>query len=200
MKIGLIAYRGGNVRSIRSALEALGAEVVYSADPFALSVCSGLVFPGVGAALPAVEDLQARGLWDWLPRWEKPFLGICLGMQLMGRYLEEGNVPGLGIFPFEVIAFQQAPRTLHIGWNLVSPSQPDPLWEGLKPPFYAYFVHGYRASVGPYSLAETTYGETFSAAVRKALFWGVQFHPEKSGRVGLMILANFLRLCASYQA
>mgnify|MGYP000232905908 CR=1 FL=1 len=199
MKIGLIAYRGGNVRSIRSALEALGADVVYSADPSMLEPCAGLIFPGVGAALPAVEDLHARGLWAWLPRWEKPFLGICLGMQLMGSYLAEGGVPGLGIFPFEVEAFCQAPRALHIGWNLVSPHRPDPLWEGLRAPFYAYFVHGYRAPVGPYSLAEATYGETFSAAVRKDLFWGVQFHPEKSGRIGLTLLSNFLRVCASYQ-
>lgn len=200
MKIGLIAYRGGNVRSLRSALETLGAQVVYSAQAEELASCQGLVFPGVGAALPAVEDLQARGLWDWLPSWEKPFLGICLGMQLMGRYLEEGDVAGLGIFPFEVRAFRQAPRALHIGWNLVSPCQADPLWEGLEPPFYAYFVHGYRASGGPYSLAETTYGETFSAAVRKDLFWGVQFHPEKSGRVGLTLLSNFLQVCTSYRA
>lgn len=195
MKIGLIAYRGGNVRSIRSALEALGAEVVYSDNPEVLVECAGLVFPGVGAARPAVQDLQARKLWDWLPNWDRPFLGICLGMQLLGSYLEEGGVAGLGVFPYSVQKFQKAPRLPHIGWNQVRPSKEDPLWAGMPEVFYAYFVHSYRAPVGDYTIATSEYGEPFSAAVRRALFWGVQFHPEKSSTHGMRLLQNFLGLC-----
>lgn len=195
MKIGLIAYRGGNVRSLRSALEALGVEVMYSADPRVLAACEGVIFPGVGAALPAVQDLQAKGLWDWIPTYSRPFLGICLGMQLLGESSAEGPAPGLQVFPYEVKPFQQSPRTIHMGWNLVHPLRADPLWAGIETPFYAYFVHGYRAEVGPYTLAQTEYGEKFSAAVQKENFWGVQFHPEKSGAVGLRILANFLQQC-----
>lgn len=197
MKIGLVAYRGGNVRSIRSALEALGATVVYSEQWRELSACAGLVFPGVGAAPPAVADLKDRTLWEKFPHWERPFLGICLGMQLMGQYSEEGNAPGLGIFPYPVQRFRQAPRLPHIGWNLVRPVQSDPLWEGLPETFYAYFVHSYRMAVGAFTIAESEYGEVFSAAVRKGLYWGLQFHPEKSGAAGMQILTNFIRLCSS---
>lgn len=195
MKVGLIAYRGGNVRSIRSALEALGAEVIYSDQPKVLNECACLVFPGVGAALPAVQDLEARGLWDWLPSWERPFLGICLGMQLLGKYLEEGGVSGLGVFPYDVQAFQKAPRLPHIGWNQVRIVQHDPLWAGMPGEFYAYFVHSYRAPMGDYTIAASEYGEPFSAAVRRGLFWGVQFHPEKSSTHGIKLLQNFLTLC-----
>lgn len=197
MKVGLIAYRGGNVRSIRSALETLGAQVVYSDKAEELAECAGLIFPGVGAAKPATEDLQQRGLWGWLPTWQRPFLGICLGMQLLGGYCEEGDTPGLGIFPYRVAAFRQAPRRIHMGWNLVQLLHPDPLWAGLPETAYFYFVHGYRAPAGPYTFAQSTYGEPFSAAVRHANFWGVQFHPEKSSQLGLKLLQNFLSLCKS---
>ncbi|MCX8113037.1 MAG: imidazole glycerol phosphate synthase subunit HisH [Bacteroidia bacterium] len=196
MKIGLVAYSGGNVRSIRSALESLGAKVIYSDQPTRLESCAALVFPGVGAALSAVEDLRRRGLWDWLPAWDRPFLGICLGMQLLGKSSEEGPAPGLGVLPYEVQVFRNVPRLPHIGWNLVRLLGTDPLWNGLPTEFYAYFVHSYRAGVGDYTIAETEYGELFSAAVRQGLFWGVQFHPEKSGQVGLQILRNFLKLCS----
>lgn len=197
MKVGLIAYRGGNIRSIRSALQAIDATVVYSDKPEELSACAGLIFPGVGAAKPAAEDLQQRGLWEWLPTWPRPFLGICLGMQLLGRYCAEGDTPGLGILPYPVEAFSQAPRRIHMGWNSVHWLRSDPLWQGLPEKAYFYFVHGYRAPVGTYTLAETHYGEPFSAAVQQANFWGVQFHPEKSGTLGLKLLQNFLRLCKS---
>lgn len=116
MKVGLIAYRGGNVRSIRSALETLGAQVVYSDRAEELAECAGLIFPGVGAAKPAAEDLQQRGLWGWLPTWQRPFLGICLGMQLLGSYCEEGDTPGLGLFL--------------IGWQLSSKPLAASIWAG----------------------------------------------------------------------
>ncbi|MEN3041001.1 MAG: imidazole glycerol phosphate synthase subunit HisH [Bacteroidia bacterium] len=197
MKIGVIAYRGGNVRSIWSALEELGVEVIYSDQPEVLRECGGLVFPGVGAALPAVYDLQRRGLWEWIPQWERPFLGICLGMQLLGQGSEEGPAPGLGIFPFQVQLFRGVVRLPHIGWNLVQWSKEDPLQAGLPETFYAYFVHSYRAEVGDYTVGVSEYGETFSAVVRRGLFWGTQFHPEKSGAAGMQLLRNFLKVCKS---
>jgi imidazole glycerol phosphate synthase, glutamine amidotransferase subunit len=197
MKIGLIAYRGGNVRSIRSALESLGVEVIYSRDIRDLGECAGLVFPGVGAAAPAMEDLRCSGLADWIPAWERPFLGICLGMQLLCEHSEEGEVSGLGVFPVRVERFQKAPRIPHIGWNTVELLAEDPLFLGIPQRSYFYFVHSYRASLSPYTIGRTTYGEPFSAAMRRDNFWGVQFHPEKSSSIGLQILANFVRLCSS---
>ena len=197
MKIGLIAYRGGNVRSIRSALESLGVEVVYSRDPRELASCAGLIFPGVGAAASAMEDLQASGLDKWMPTWERPFLGICLGMQLLCAYSEEGGVPGLGVFPLRVERFQKAPRIPHMGWNTVEVSEGEVLFSGIPSHSYFYFVHSYRAPLSKYTIGRTEYGEVFSAALRRDNFWGVQFHPEKSGRVGLQILSNFVRICSS---
>ncbi len=197
MRIGLIAYRGGNIRSIRSALESLGVEVVYSRDPAELSNCAGVVFPGVGAAAPAMEDLQATGLHTWIPTYTRPFLGICLGMQLLCARSEEGNVPGLGVFPLPVERFQKAPRIPHIGWNNITVLAEDPLFEGIPKESYFYFVHSYRAPVSSDTIAQAMYGESFSAALRRDNFWGVQFHPEKSGVVGQQILANFVRLCRS---
>ncbi|MCX7606987.1 MAG: imidazole glycerol phosphate synthase subunit HisH [Bacteroidia bacterium] len=199
MKIGVIAYRGGNVRSICSALESLGVELLYTAEWEQLRGCAGLIFPGVGAALPAVQDLQRTCLWEKLPTWDRPFLGVCLGMQLLGKESEEGPAPGLGVFSYAVRPFREAPRVIHMGWNAVSPLMQDPLWYGIESPFYVYFVHGYRADVMDCTIAEAVYGERFSAAVRRENFWGVQFHPEKSGEVGFKVLQNFLSICKSYQ-
>lgn len=196
MKIGLIAYRGGNVRSIRSALESLGVEIVYSRDFDELSSCAGLVFPGVGAAAPAMEDLRAAGLDKWIPAWNRPFLGICLGMQLLCAYSEEGEVPGLGIFPLRVERFQKAPRIPHIGWNTVEFSGEEALFAGIPSHSYFYFVHSYRVPLSDYTIGRAEYGERFSAALRRDNFWGVQFHPEKSSSVGMQILSNFVRLCS----
>ncbi len=197
MKIGLIAYRGGNVRSIRSALESLGVEVVYSRDPQELSSCAGLIFPGVGAAASAMEDLQASGLDKWIPTWARPFLGICLGMQLLCAYSEEGGVPGLGVFPLRVERFQKAPRIPHMGWNTVEVSEGEELFSGIPSQSYFYFVHSYRAPLSEYTIGRAEYGEVFSAALRRDNFWGVQFHPEKSGKTGLQILSNFAQICSS---
>ncbi len=200
MKIGLIAYRGGNLRSIRSALDSVGVEVLYSQDPSELATCTGLVFPGVGAAAPAMQDLKDSGLDRWIPTWDRPFLGICLGMQLLCEYSEEGQVCGLGVFPLRVERFQKAPRIPHMGWNTVEFLGADPLFTGVPIHSYFYFVHSYRASLSPYTIGQTEYGELFSAALRRDNFWGVQFHPEKSGSVGLKILTNFVHLCSLSQA
>ncbi len=197
MKIGLVAYRAGNVRSIQSALESLGVEVVYSDQERDLRQVAGLIFPGVGAAPTAMADLKIRGLSDWLLSWERPFLGICLGMQLLCDFTEEGEVPLLGLFPYAVRRFEAVPRSVHMGWNFVQPLAIDPLWQGLENGGYFYFVHSYRVMLVPETIAQATYGEPFSAALRKQNFWGVQFHPEKSGQAGLKLLENFLRLCRS---
>lgn len=197
MRIGLIAYRGGNIRSIRSALESLGVEVVYSRNPAELDSCAGVVFPGVGAAAPAMQDLQAAGLHTWIPTYASPFLGICLGMQLLCAHSEEGDVSGLGVFPLPVERFQKAPRIPHIGWNSVTFSADDPLFQGIPSESYVYFVHSYRAPVSSDTIAQAVYGEPFSAALRRDNFWGVQFHPEKSNSVGEQILANFVQICRS---
>lgn len=195
MRIGLVAYRAGNVRSIQSALETLGATVLYSDREDVLRQAAGLVFPGVGAAPTAMADLRQRGLSEWLLSWDRPFLGICLGMQLLCHFTEEGGVSLLELFPYAVKRFTSVPRQVHMGWNFVQPLTPDPLWDGLENGNFFYFIHSYRVMLGPETIAQATYGEPFSAALRKENFWGVQFHPEKSGRAGLRLLENFLRLC-----
>jgi glutamine amidotransferase len=197
MKIGLIAYRGGNVRSIRSALEDLGVEVVYSNDPQVLNGCVGLIFPGVGAAAPAMADLRASGLHEWIPTWDRPFLGICLGMQLLCASSEEGEVETLGIFPCRVFRFRHAPRIPHMGWNAVDFLTEDPLFSNIPSQTHFYFVHSYRISLMERTIAQAVYSEPFSAAIRKGFFWGVQFHPEKSSEAGMQILSNFVTLCRS---
>lgn len=197
MKIGLVAYRAGNVRSIQSALETFGVKVLYSDQEQVLRQAAGLVFPGVAAAPTAMADLRERGLADWLLSWDRPFLGICLGMQLLCRFTEEGEVPLLGLFPYTVKRFTAVPRQVHMGWNFVQPMTPDPLWHRLEKGEFFYFVHSYRVMLGPETIAQATYGEPFSAALRKKNFWGVQFHPEKSGKAGMRLLENFLRLCRS---
>jgi glutamine amidotransferase len=118
-------------------------------------------------------------------------------MQLLCEHSEEGEVSGLGVFPVRVERFQKAPRIPHIGWNTVELLAEDPLFLGIPQRSYFYFVHSYRASLSPYTIGRTTYGEPFSAAMRRDNFWGVQFHPEKSSSIGLQILANFVRLCSS---
>lgn len=198
MEVVVIDYKGGNVQSLLFALERLGVQATLTADAEHIRRADRVLFPGEGEAASAMRELRAQGLDRLLPTLTQPFLGICLGMQLLGRHSEEQDTPLLGILPFDVTRFpaETTPKVPHMGWNTLHACR-SPLLQGLPEAAYVYFVHSYRAPVGPYTLAEARYPEEalFSAAVQSSNFYGVQFHTEKSGAVGEQILENFLLRC-----
>ena len=187
----------GNTASMTWALERLGARPVLSADPQRIAEARRLVFPGVGAAGFAADRLEALGLADVLKRFERPMLGVCLGMQLLFERSEEGGARGLGRLAGAVRRMEPVPdRPIpHMGWNQLR-LRPggDPLLEGVPEAGYAYFVHGYAAPPGPATIATARYGAPFAAVVRQDNLCGCQFHPERSGALGAQILRNFLNL------
>ena len=195
MEIAVVDYKGGNVQSVLFALERLGALPILTADPEVLRRADKVIFPGEGEASSAMEALRAAGLDKVLPTLTQPFLGICLGMQLLGQHSEENDTPMLGLLPFTVRRFVPDPshKVPHMGWNNLHALQ-GPLFAGLTEADHMYFVHSYYAPVGIYTTAQASHPAPFSAAVQHGNFHGVQFHTEKSGAVGTRILANFLDL------
>ena len=221
MNIAVIDYQGGNVQSVLFALERLGVQATLTSDPDVIRRADRVLFPGEGEASSAMRALRAAGLDTVLPTLTQPFLGICLGMQLLGRHSAEGPAGGtelLGMLPFDVVRFtppDAAHKVPHMGWNNLHDLR-TPLFAGLGSPAeqrlqsdsnqalapsmlptaadYVYFVHSYYAPVGDYTIAQASYpaGVPFSAGVRYRNFYGVQFHVEKSGPVGEQILKNFL--------
>ncbi|MFD1470462.1 imidazole glycerol phosphate synthase subunit HisH [Hymenobacter caeli] len=208
--VAVVNYQGGNVQSVLFALERLGVEAVLTDDAQVLRAADKVLFPGEGEASSAMAALRAAGLHEVLPTLTQPFLGICLGMQLLGRRSDEGPAGGtelLGMLPFEVVRFtppDAAHKVPHMGWNNLHDLQ-GPLFAGLPgapvantgapgAADYVYFVHSYYAPVGDYTIAQASYpaGVPFSAGVRHRNFYGMQFHVEKSGPVGEQILRNFL--------
>ena len=192
-KIVIIDYGAGNIQSLKFALRRNGYEGILSSDPEEIAAADKVIFPGVGEAGSAMAMLKASGLDLLIPRLRQPVLGICLGMQLMCRYSEEGNTPGLGIFEVEVKRFSNKEKVPQIGWNQIFELR-SPLFEGVKENDYIYMVHSYYAPESSESIALTEYGSVYSSALQKDNFYGLQFHPEKSGNTGERILENFLRL------
>lgn len=195
-EVVIVDSGGANLASLQYALERVGARAHVSRNPQAIASASHIVLPGVGAAADAMERLRSAGLGALLTMLTQPVLGICLGMQLLYRDSEEGPTECLGLLPDTVRRIHSAPGrpVPHMGWNQVRVERDDPLLEGLGPESYAYFVHSYAAPVSPLTLAHTEYGKPISAVVRRENFCGTQFHPERSGRAGARLLANFLRL------
>ncbi len=196
MQVAVVDYKGGNVQSVLFALERLGVSATLTADPAVLRQADRVLFPGEGEASSAMHALRASGLDLVLPTLTQPFLGICLGMQLLGRRSAEGGGTALlDLLPFAVERFAPAPgiKVPHMGWNTLHRAQ-GPLFEGLAADAHVYFVHSYAAPVGTYTLAEAHHPAAFSAAVQHGNFYGVQFHVEKSGPAGARILQNFLNL------
>jgi glutamine amidotransferase len=192
----------GNVRSVQNALEALGLEGVITSDPDMLETADRLILPGVGAFGDAMNNLRSRGLIDVLSRQvieaKKPFLGICLGMQLLAKSSSEhGTHEGLGWFEAEVVRFKKSGngfKVPHMGWNEVTPRQAHPLLDGLrKGQFVFYFVHSFHivCSHPDDVAASCDYGYPFTAAIGRGNIFATQFHPEKSQDNGLQILRNF---------
>lgn len=194
--IGIIDYGAGNIRSVRNALDRLGIDSIVSRDPLELDTADKLILPGVGSARSAIVALDDHELSDWIRRNGKPLLGICLGMQLLYGYSDEGNTACLGLIEGGIHRFAEPGIKIpHIGWNRVSPQGLDPLFDGLEQGEYFYFLHSFFAPVCSETLAHSDYGCAFAAAVRHGSARGVQFHPEKSGEAGLRLLSNFIALC-----
>lgn len=196
MKVVVIKYNAGNVRSVQFALERLGISPTFSDDPETILSADKIVFPGVGEASSAMAYLKERGLDQVILQATQPFLGICLGMQLMCSYSEENNTTCLGVFKEDVKRFvpnQAAEKVPQIGWNTIYDLKTD-LFDRVQENSFCYFVHSYYASKGEHTIATTDYCGPYSAALHVNNFYGVQFHPEKSAETGELILKNFLNL------
>ena len=192
MTLAIVKYNAGNIQSVTFALQRLGVDPVLTDDPELLRSADKVIFPGVGEASSAMNYLRARGLDQVLTSLKQPFLGICLGMQLMARHSEEGDVACLGVFDHAVKKF---PATVgkvpHMGWNHLS-KPVGPLLENLPGEPFFYFVYSYYVETGPATVATCEYGFPFSAVMQQDNFFATQFHPEKSGEAGARVLENFL--------
>ncbi|TGY56379.1 imidazole glycerol phosphate synthase subunit HisH [Parabacteroides distasonis] len=196
MDVAIIKYNAGNIYSVDYALKRLGVTPVITADPELLNKADKVIFPGVGEAFTTMEYLREHKLDQVILNLKQPILGICLGMQLMCMRSEEGNADCLGIFPTEVKRFiprKHEDKVPHMGWNTLTNVKSDLFNERLEKEF-VYFVHSYYVPVNEYTAATTDYILPFSAALHKDNFYATQFHPEKSGSVGEVILKNFLKI------
>ena len=193
MKLVIINYGAGNIKSIQFAFKRLGIEAVLSNNIDEIKAADKVIFPGVGEASSAMEMLQKSGLDKIIPTLKQPVLGICLGMQLMCNSSEEGNTKGLGIFNVDVKKFSKNVKVPQMGWNVISDLKSD-LFTGIKDKEFMYLVHSFYAEDCAESIATTDYEIEYASALQKDNFYGVQFHPEKSGVEGSKILKNFINL------
>lgn len=194
--IAIIQGCGANLASIQFALERLSYKITVTADPKIIAAASHVILPGVGHAAIAMAQLQKLNLITVIQQLQQPVLGICLGMQLLYDSSAEGDVTGLGIIPGNINALPtDAGLTVpHMGWNTLSLLKSSLLTAELTNGIYQYFVHSFAAPVNEFTIAATHYGNAFTAIVQRNNFYGTQFHPERSGKMGEVILKNFLRL------
>ncbi len=193
MNIAIVKYNAGNTQSVEFALNRIGVKPVITDDPKILGSADKVIFPGVGQASTAMQYLKERGLDKVIVNLKQPFLGICLGMQLMCKYSHENDTTCLGIFDLDVKFFEPKLKVPHMGWNTIT-NLKSPLLKGLNNNDYLYFVHSYYATIGNQTICTTNYINSFSAGLNKNNFYGFQFHPEKSGLTGQKILQNFIDL------
>lgn len=200
--IGIVDYGMGNRRSVEKALQRAGADVAITADHDELARCDGLVLPGVGAFPEAMRRLHAAGLDDVLRAWERPLIGLCLGMQLLFESSEEHEgAMGLGLLPGAVVKLDAPGMKLpHIGWNEVRWVREDPLLDGLPDPAALYHVHSFVPGSAELALGLGSYGVDFASVVGRGVVYGTQCHPEKSSTNGIRLLENFTRICARVAA
>lgn len=192
MNCVIIKYNAGNIHSVRLACRRLGIEPFVTDDPHAIRGADRVIFPGVGEASSAMKYLKACRLDNVIRELTQPVLGICLGLQLMCRFSEEGRTMGLGIFDADVKLFPPEDKVPHMGWNNIDISG-SKLFSGVPDGSHMYFVHSYCADICEQTIARTNYILPFSAALKKDNFSACQFHPEKSGRAGERILKNFIK-------
>jgi glutamine amidotransferase len=199
MQVAIIKYNAGNIMSVDFALQRLGIQAEITGDPDEIRKADKVIFPGVGEASTTMAYLKAHKLDLLMPDLKQPVLGICLGLQLMCTHSEEGNTPCLGIFPETVKRFVPKPgeetlyKVPHMGWNSISDLKSDLFSEELEEQYF-YFVHSFYAETGNNTAAFCDYILPFSAALQKDNFYATQFHPEKSGKAGSVILENFIKL------
>ena len=196
MNVAIIKYNAGNIYSVDYALKRLGITPVITADPELIRKADKVIFPGVGEAFTTMEYLKAHQMTDLIRGLKQPVLGICLGMQLMCRYSEEGNADCLGIFDVDVKRFipqRHEDKVPHMGWNTITDLKGGLFSPALENQF-VYFVHSFYVPLNEATAATNGYILPFSASLHKDNFYATQFHPEKSGSVGEQILKNFLNL------
>jgi imidazole glycerol-phosphate synthase subunit HisH len=195
-RLAIIDSGGANIASLRYAIERIGVESVLTTDSEVVRNASHVILPGVGAAADCMSRLQSAGLVDTIRSLKQPVLGICVGMQLLFDSSEEGEVECLRMLPGRVRRFVEH-RDLpvpHMGWNQLEFRTESHLLDEIVPGDYVYFVHSYHAPVTEMTLAQSVYGDPFSAVVQHGNVYGAQFHPERSARIGSLLLRNFLRL------
>tara|TARA_B110000240_G_scaffold195009_1_gene243718 strand:- start:71 stop:652 length:582 start_codon:yes stop_codon:yes gene_type:complete len=193
MKLVIIDYGAGNIKSIQFAFKRLGVDAILSNNIEEIKTADKVIFPGVGEASSAMKMLQESGLDAVIPTLKQPVLGICLGMQLMCTCSEEGNTEGLGIFNVAVKKFSKAVKVPQMGWNVIYNLKSN-LFTGIKEKEFMYLVHSFYAESCNEAIATSDYEIEYASALQKDNFYGVQFHPEKSGVNGSKILENFLNL------
>lgn len=193
--IAIVDYKMGNLRSVENALKRLGAEFCVTSEEEVIRAADRVLLPGVGNAAEAMENLRKANLVEVIRSLRRPVLGICVGMQVMCRHSEEGDVECLNIFDARVRRFTPSAelKVPHMGWNRIGNLE-SKLFRGLDSGSYVYFVHSYYPELCPDTIATSQHGVMFSAALKYENFYGTQFHPEKSGDVGERIIENFLKL------
>lgn len=193
MTIAIIDYGAGNVQSVLFALERLGYTGIVTDNKDIISASDKVIFPGVGEASSAMKLIREKGLDTLISNLKQPVLGICLGMQLLCKSSEEGNSNGIGVFDIEIKQFTNQLKVPQMGWNTISNLKTD-LFKNIKEEEFMYLVHSYYAPKNENCIATTNYGFNYATAIQKDNFYGVQFHPEKSGKAGEQILLNFLTI------
>ena len=193
--ITIINYNAGNIASVKYALERLGCEYKITSDVDEIKNAEKIIFPGVGRALQAMNELKKLGLVDVIKNIKVPFLGICLGLQLFAEFSEEDDTQCLGIIEGRVKRFSNNVKIPQIGWNQVDFTKLSPLTDGILNKSYFYFVNSYYFDTpDEYIIGKTDYGISFPSIIQKNNFYATQFHPEKSGEVGEILLSNFIKL------
>ena len=194
MKIAIIKYNAGNIMSVEFALQRLGVNCEVTDEIEKIKAADKVIFPGVGEASSTMTYLKDKKLDLLLKELTQPVLGICLGLQLMCKYSEENDTECMGIFPEIVKKFEPKLKVPHMGWNTITDLKSN-LYSTSMEEQYVYFVHSFYAETGKHTIATTNYIVPFSASLRKDNFYATQFHPEKSGDTGSLILKNFVEKC-----
>lgn len=195
MNIAILDYGAGNIASVANALKKLAMPFTVTSDPNVIRASDKAIFPGQGRAGPAMKFLQEKHLIDAIKNFQKPFLGICLGQQLLADSTEEDDAECLAVVPGTVKKFPSTMKVPHMGWNTVKFVTPSSLTKGIPDESYFYFVHSYYCDIADqYVVGTTEYSVSFCSIMQKDNFYGVQFHPEKSGSAGLRVLKNFIEL------